>query len=70
MAFQFSTRTYHIADPRVIELIRTVAHIEHRTESAILAEAVEYRYGPNSQALERDEEQLPHFITEHDGDDE
>lgn len=67
----FCTRTYHIADPQIIELIQLVSRIEHRTESAILADAVEYRYGPNSPVIERDEEELPlpHLITEGDGDD-
>ena len=67
----FYTRTYHIADPQIIELIRTVAHIEHRSESAILAEAVASRYGPNSPVIERDVDEmpLPHLITEGDGDD-
>lgn len=70
MASRFCTRTYHIADPRVIELIRTVSRIEHRTESAIIADAVAYRYGPNSPVVEHDEEELPlHFVTEGDGDD-
>lgn len=69
MASGFCSRTYHIADPRVIELIRTVAHIEHRTESAILADAVAYRYGPNSPVVEPEEELPLHFVTEGDGDD-
>jgi hypothetical protein len=71
MASRFCSRTYHLGDPRLIELIRTVAHIEHRTESAIIADAVEYRFGPNSPVVERDEEELPlaHLISEGDGDD-
>jgi hypothetical protein len=70
MASGFCSRTYRLADPRLIELIRTVAHIEHRTESAIIADAIEYRYGPNSPVVEHEEElPLVHLITEGDGDD-
>lgn len=66
----FCTRTYHIADPQIIELIQTIAHIEHRCEAAIISEAIAFRYGPNSSVIEHDEEELPlaHLITEGDGD--
>lgn len=64
----FCTRAYHIADPQIIELIRLVSQIEHRSESAIIANAVEYRYGFNSPVVEHEELPL-HFITEGDGDD-
>jgi hypothetical protein len=47
-----------------------VSRIEHRAESAIIADAIEYRYGPNSPVVEHEEElPLVHLITEGDGDD-
>jgi hypothetical protein len=65
----YCTRTYHLGDPRLIELIRTVAHATKRTESSIIAEAVEYRYGPHSPVIEHEDElPMPHLITEGDGD--
>lgn len=69
MASRYCTRTYHLADPQIIELIHLVSRIEHRTESAVIANAVEYRYGPNSPVVEHEEELPLHFITEGDGDD-
>ena len=65
----FCTRTYRLGDPQIIELIRTVASIEHRTESSIIANAVEYRYGPNSPVVEHEEKLPLNFVTEGDGDD-
>lgn len=69
MASGFCSKTIHLTDPILIQLVETVAHVRKCSVEHVISDAVAYRYGPASPVAE---EVLPldsvRLITEGDGD--
>lgn len=71
MASGFCSKTVHLTDPILIQLVETVAHVRKCSVEHVISDAVAYRYGSQSPIVE---DTLPlddvRLITEGDGDDE
>lgn len=69
MASGFCSKTVHLTDPILIQLVETVAHVRKCSVEHVISDAVAYRYGSQSPILE---EGLslpdPTLIVEGDGD--
>jgi hypothetical protein len=71
MASGFCSKTVHLTDPILIQLVETVAQVRKCSLEHVISDAVAYRYGSRSPVIE---EGLPlpdvTLITETDGDNE
>jgi hypothetical protein len=69
MASGFCSKTVHLTDPILIQLVETVAHVRKCSVEHVISDAVAYRYGSQSPIVE---DTLPlddvRLITEGDGD--